>query len=301
MANLVTDAFAAQALAFPSRVDRALEKITKLEDAKGMLDKAVAMQKYAEQLKAGIEIGKPIAVGVLKIKIKLGQMMPRENGGRGKKTPKAALGFSAPTVSAYRKMADKADRLDAYCDATDDVPSQGEFLRWCDKPHVSNNSGEVEWYTPPEIIEAARSVLGEIDLDPCSSPVAQRYIKATTFYTPKRDGLKENWSGRVWMNPPYATGVMVLFITKLVESIQHGDVSSACVLVNNATDTSWFHELTSITSAACFLAGRLRFLDTSGQPSKTPLQGQVIVYTGRRLKTFRNTFAPFGWCVEPTK
>ena len=32
------------------------------------------------------------------------------------------------------------------------------------KPHVSHNTGQPEWYTPAAIIEAARQVLGRIDL-----------------------------------------------------------------------------------------------------------------------------------------
>jgi hypothetical protein len=70
--RLITKAFSDQCLAFPQRVDQVLAEVTNVEEAKGMLDQAVAMQTYAEQLKAGVEIERPIALGVLKIKVKLG-------------------------------------------------------------------------------------------------------------------------------------------------------------------------------------------------------------------------------------
>lgn len=68
------------------------------------------------------------------------------------------------------------------------------------KPHVANNSGNNEWYTPAEYVEAARSVLGKIELDPASSEIANQTIKAKKFYTSEDDGLSESWRGKVWMN-----------------------------------------------------------------------------------------------------
>jgi hypothetical protein len=61
-----------------------------------------------------------------------------------------------------------------------------------------------EWYSPPDIVERARRVLGEIDLDPASCEAANKVVKALWFYSLERDknGLDLPWTGRVFCNPP---------------------------------------------------------------------------------------------------
>lgn len=162
--------------------------------------------------------------------------------------------------------------------------------------HVSNNSGEHEWYTPLEIIEAARRVMGGIDLDPASSAVAQSTVQATEYYTVDDNGLDYEWTGAVWLNPPYAQPLVSQFCAKLCEHLDSGDVTQACVLVNNATETEWFHDVASRSSMICFPKGRVRFLDPAGE-SGAPLQGQAVLYCGRRMKSFCREFSEFGFCV----
>ena len=47
---------------------------------------------------------------------------------------------------------------------------------------INQDSGNYEYYTPIELVNAAREVMGSIDLDPASSETANKLIKATKFY-----------------------------------------------------------------------------------------------------------------------
>jgi len=162
------------------------------------------------------------------------------------------------------------------------------------KPHVSYNSGNNEWYTPIEYIEAARAVMGEIDLDPASGEVANRAIKAKTYYTKEDDGLTKEWRGKVWMNPPYATDLIPKFCNKISQHYQRGDVPEAIILVNNATETSWFGVLIKQASAVVFPRGRVKYWTPAGEVG-TPLQGQAVIYLGKAPDHFLGEFLPFGW------
>lgn len=162
------------------------------------------------------------------------------------------------------------------------------------------NSGCEEWYTPPEIAEAARDVMGEIDLDPASCDLANTVIRAKKYYTLQDDGLKLKWYGRVWLNPPYSRGVVDKFISKAISDYLSGNISECIVLVNNATDARWFQGLAKAASAMCFLAGRCRFWGPSVQRSK-PLQGQAVAYLGRNTERFLAVFCKFGFVVTVSR
>jgi hypothetical protein len=103
-------------------------------------------------------------------------------------------------------------------------------------------SGAVEWYTPAAYVEAARQVMGGIDLDPASNDLAQEMVRASTYHTAETDGLAQEWTGRVWLNPPYAAGEIDRFVSKLVAEHTAGNVTEAVLLVHSRTDTAWFHE-----------------------------------------------------------
>lgn len=165
------------------------------------------------------------------------------------------------------------------------------------RPHVANNSGNNEWYTPAEYVEAARTVLGNIDLDPASSLLANEVVKADFIYTAENDGLQAKWWGNVWMNPPYGSDLISRFCEKLITDYVSGEVDQAIVLVNNATETGWFQLLASYADCICFPKSRIKYWGENGQ-ANSPLQGQAFLYFGDNSKKFISTFGPFGFLVE---
>jgi phage N-6-adenine-methyltransferase len=162
------------------------------------------------------------------------------------------------------------------------------------KPHVSHNSGENEWYTPAQFIEAARRAMGSIDTDPASSGLANETVKAKKYYTAEDDGRDQKWGGNVWMNPPYSQPLISEFIDAFAIKYNAGEFNQACVLVNNATETNWYQSLLVYASAVCFLKGRVKFIDKNGNPSGAPLQGQTVLYFGNKEKSFIDAFSEFG-------
>jgi ParB family chromosome partitioning protein len=174
------------------------------------------------------------------------------------------------------------------------VDSVVEMARPAVRPHVANASGNNEWYSPQPFIEAARWAMGSIDTDPASSDIANRVVQATTYFTAEQDGLKQQWRGNVWMNPPYAQPLISDFATALVAKFKAGEVKAACVLVNNATETAWFQALLDVASAVCCVKSRVKFLDPDGNPVGAPLQGQVVIYLGSDPDAFAGAFRAFG-------
>lgn len=166
------------------------------------------------------------------------------------------------------------------------------------RPHVANNSGNNEWYTPAEYIEAARKAMGSIDTDPASNDIANKIVKAEKYYTIETNGLAHDWTGNVWMNPPYSSDLISKFVEKLKE--QRANYNQAIILVNNATETQWFYEIVKIASAVCFPKSRVKFYMPDGKTG-APLQGQAVLYVGNNTEKFISAFGGIGWTAKITE
>jgi len=147
------------------------------------------------------------------------------------------------------------------------------------------------WGTPKWVLDLARSVMGDIDLDPCTQ--GSNPTQATRFFTEQDNGLIQPWRGRVWMNPPYNKPLP--WIKRLVEFYQSGDVVSAIALVksgqlNNHGTGELIHKS---AAAKGDWKGRLKFDSLrEGRTTKPPDFDVRLIYWGSEPELFKTVFEP---------
>lgn len=137
-----------------------------------------------------------------------------------------------------------------------------------------------DWYTPPEIVAIARDFLGEIDLDPASSPKANEVVGAAEIYV--SDGLAKPWAGKVYLNPPSPPRA---WWERLVRAYAAGDVERAVFLAYSLEQIpqsiGWGLPMT--TFPILFRPGgrsRIPFLKPNGSRGLAPPHGSALVFLG---------------------
>ena len=148
-----------------------------------------------------------------------------------------------------------------------------------------------EWYTPRHYIEAARLVLGGIDLDPASCALAQTVVQARAYFDREHDGLAQEWNATgTWLNPPYSATQE--WVDKALQEFDAGRTEAAIVLVNNATETRWFQAMLR-RFPVCFPSSRLQFWRHDHE-NVGARQGQAIFLLSNDRAQAGNFAAAFG-------
>ena len=159
--------------------------------------------------------------------------------------------------------------------------------------HTHLDSGKTEYYTPPEIVDAARVTMGCIDLDPASSIIANQTVKAGVIYTRKMgDGSEFPWFGRVWLNHPFERGRNGLWVDRIVGAYESEEITEACCITWANMSELWFKPLLSY--AHCIPHGRTHYREVDGSTKHSAPKGSVITYLGRNLDQFANAFEQVG-------
>src|SRR5690242_9912345 len=100
---------------------------------------------------------------------------------------------------------------------------------WHNSVHAS--SATVEWATPQDFFDQRAERFGPFDLDVCATP---ENAKCKRFFTILDDGLKQQWTGVCWMNPPYGREIKH-WVRKAYESSLRG--ATVVCLIPARTDT----------------------------------------------------------------
>lgn len=128
------------------------------------------------------------------------------------------------------------------------------------------------WATPQKFYDKMNAQYN-FTLDVCAIP---ENAKCSNFFTPEIDGLKQDWTGTCWMNPPYGRGI----IKWVKKAYDEALVKKSCVIVAllpARTDTIWFHSYIykKENVEIEFIKGRLKFGD--GQNS-APFPSMLAVF-----------------------
>jgi len=295
--------------------------ITSLQDAKALASQvkgAHEMKRVAATLGKSIPEINDFALRTIEMKQQLGswyESLPDERGKRNDLTLSECSDEVANKTKAQEETSISRDSFNkfvnmAYCPeevlekhfnkANDDgtilkeeaIERAGKVIRNGGKPEECDSYDGNRWYTPTEVIDAAKTVLGAIDLDPASDEAANEHVGAAQIFTEEDNGLEQDWHGNVWLNPPYSYPHVEHFCDKAIAEYQAGNIDQCIVLVNNCTDAKWFMRLAE-NFPMMFSKGRFKFWNP-GHACQTR-QGQALFYMGQHKKQFFNAFANFAY------
>src|SRR4030042_4962121 len=108
-----------------------------------------------------------------------------------------------------------------------------------------------DWGTEPALFNFLNKKY-HFNLDPDAE---KESAKVSNYYDIKKDGLKQPWDGRVFLNPPFGNAVKE-WMKKAKYEITHNDNCELIVAILAArTDSKWFQEY-CLGNKIIFIRGR---------------------------------------------
>lgn len=132
-----------------------------------------------------------------------------------------------------------------------------------------------DYGTPRSLFDPLDVEFG-FDIDVCATAFN---TKCRRFHDPEADGLKQEWRGVCWCNPPFGAGVTA-WVQKAYESSQTGKATVVCLLPAR-TDTRWWHLYAMKANEIRYLRGRVKF---DGANHNAPFPCAVVVFRAKRLR-----------------
>lgn len=136
---------------------------------------------------------------------------------------------------------------------------------------VYASSKTCEWETPQDFFDRLNEEY-HFEIDVCATA---ENAKCKRYFTKEQNGLKQEWTGCCWMNPPYGKEIGE-WMRKAYESMLGG--ATVVCLVPARVDTGWWHDY-AMKGQITFIRGRLKF---GGQKNNAPFPSAVVVFDGRK-------------------
>ena len=133
---------------------------------------------------------------------------------------------------------------------------------------VMFSSNDMTWETPQDLFNKLNEEF-KFTLDVCALPET---AKCKEYYTPEIDGLKQDWNGVCWMNPPYGREIGMWLEKAYIES---NNGSTVVCLIPARTDTKYWHNFCMLASEIRLIKGRLKFGDSV---NSAPFPSAIIVF-----------------------
>ncbi|HSQ89279.1 DNA N-6-adenine-methyltransferase [Romboutsia sp.] len=152
------------------------------------------------------------------------------------------------------------------------------------------SSNDQTWETPKDFFCELNEIF-RFELDVCATDLT---AKCNKYFTPKEDGLKQDWNGICWCNPPYSRELPKW--TKKAYEESEKNSSTVVMLIPARPDTKIWHEIIfPYARGIFFIKGRLKFGDSRNSApfpsalvvfSKYPVNGLIkdyLKYTGHGI------------------
>ncbi len=137
------------------------------------------------------------------------------------------------------------------------------------KNNVMFSSKDQTWETPIKFFNKVNKEFN-FDIDVCATEAT---AKCDIYYTPEIDGLKQDWNGNCWMNPPYGREIGK-WIKKAYEESLKG--ATVVCLIPARTDTTYWHEyIFPYASEIRFIKGRLKFGNST---NSAPFPSALVIF-----------------------
>lgn len=124
------------------------------------------------------------------------------------------------------------------------------------------------WATPQDFFDKLNNEF-DFQTDVCALP---ENTKCDNYFSPEVDGLKQDWKGVCWMNPPYGRAIGKWIQKAYEESEKHG--STIVCLLPARTDTKWWHNY-CMEGEIRLVKGRLKF---GGSKNSAPFPSAVVIF-----------------------